>query len=560
MKKTWILPSLLFPITLAIGACSGGGTSEGSATGGNSSSSGGSPSSGGTSGGRGGATSSGGVSGSGGVTSSGGVGITGGTMGSGGATGSGGASATGGATSNGGVTSGTGGGSSRGGATGTGGATSNGGARTGGATGTGGTTTIGGATGTGGATASGGATGAGGATPNGGSTGTSVTVSPTCKIPAWPSPTGSTVNISGTKSVTNYDGGGALHEGDGKDCTVGDQDSTSAIIEVANGGSVKNVIFGKKIGDGIHCLGSCTIDNVWFQYICDDAITINVDSAASVSATSTIKNSGFKYARDKTIQHNGGDSTLNIDNVYVETAGKLYRSCGEGGGCTSSAKHTVNISNVVAIGVGQVAGVSENDHATLTNICAFRSPILCSTYKVGSDSDSTTGANGTNEGPSPSCTYKGSDTHALVDRVGGVTLTTDVLCPGSSSVKTGDSATACITSFDKCLKVCAPGMYGFKEVSCSGGKYTGPDIGGCALVTSAADSAAATNLAGSRAATASSTVTKNNSCTTQWALGIDSSKSTNTCECVMKPGYYGQSSGYAPPVSWMAWDCQAQWW
>jgi hypothetical protein len=28
----------------------------------------------------------------------------------------------------------------------------------------------------------------------------------------------------------------------------------------------------------------------------------------------------------------------------------------------------------------------------------------------------------------------------------------------------------------------------------------------------------------------------------------------------MKPGYYGQSSGYAPPVSWMVWDCQSQWW
>jgi hypothetical protein len=449
---------------------------------------------------------------------------------------------------------------SSGGATGTAGATSTGGARTGGTTGAGGTSSRGGTTGAGGTSSSAGATGTGGTSSTGGSTGTSVTVSPTCSIPTWPSAKGSTVTISGTKSVTTYDGGGALHEGNLNDCSIGDQDSSTPIIEVANGGSVKNVIFGKNIGDGIHCLGSCTIDNVWFQYICDDAITINKDDAASAGSTSTISNSGFKGARDKTIQHNGGDHTLKIDKVYVEVAGKLYRSCGEGGGCTSSAKHTVNISNVVAIGVGQVAGVSENDHATLTNICAFRSPILCSTYKVGSDSDSTTGANGTNEGPSPSCTYKPSDTHALVDRVGGVTLTTDVLCPGSNSVKTGDSATACITGFETCLKVCAPGMYGFKQVSCSGGKYTGPATGGCALVTAAADSAAATNLAGTRAATASSSVTKNNSCTTQWAMGKDSSNSANTCECVEKPGYYGQSSGYAQPVSWMVWDCQSQWW
>lgn len=224
------------------------------------------------------------------------------------------------------------------------------------------------------------------------------------------------------------------------------------------------------------------------------------------------------------------------------------------------ATHTINISNVVAIGVNQIAAVSENDKVTLTNICAFRTPTLCNTYKVGSDDDSTKGANGTGEGPSANCVYKPSDTHALVDRVGGVTLTTDVLCTGPNSAKTGDSATACVSGFDTCLKMCAPGMYGFKQLTCSGGKYTGPDTGGCALVTAAADSAAATNLAGTRAATASSNVTKNNSCTTQWALGKDSSKAENTCECVMKPGYYGQSSGYAPPVSWMVWDCQSQWW
>ncbi len=573
MKKTRILLSLLFPITLAIGACTSGGAAGGSGSGGHSSSSGGSQQSGGTGGGSGGAgsggaassggvVSSGGATGSGGASSSGGTVSTGGVTSGGGSAGSGGVSSsggarTGGATGTGGVTS-SAGGSSSGGATGTGGANTTGGARTGGATGTGGSNSAGGATGKGGASSTGGATGTGGVSSIGGSTGTSVTVSPTCKIPTWPSPTGSTVTISGTKSVTDYDGKGALHEGTLNDCSIGDQDSTNAIIEVANGGSVKNVIFGKKVGDGIHCLGSCTIDNVWFPYICDDAVTINKDGAGS--GASTISNSGFKGARDKTIQHNGGDSTLNISNVYVEVAGKLYRSCGEGGGCTTSAKHTINISNVVAIGVNQVAGVSENDKVTLSNICTFRTPTLCNTYEVGSDNDSTKASNGTGEGPGPNCSYKPSDVHALVDRVGGATLTTDVMCPGPNSSKSGDTATACITGFETCLKTCAPGMYGFKQLTCTGGKYTSPDTGGCALVTTAADSAAATNLAGSRAATATSSVTKNNSCTTQWALGVDSSKATNTCACVEKPGYYQQSSGYAQPVSWMVWDCQSQWW
>jgi pectate lyase len=564
MKLNSIILSLLVPATLALGACSSGGGANGNGTGGNAPGSGGATA--------GGATSSGGV-GSGGVTGSGGSG-SGGVTASGGASGSGGASS-GGATGSGGARTGgaTGGGgtSAAGGTTSSGGTTATGGKTTGsGGSANGGTTTAaggtstatggartGGSTGTGGTTAPGGATGTGGS-GSGGSSGTSISVSPTCKVQTWPTATGSPVNISGTKKVTDYDGKGALHDGDLNDCTVGDQDSTDAMFEVADGGSVKNVIFGKKIGDGIHCLGSCTIENVWFPYVCDDAITINIDGASS--GTSSIKNSGFKGARDKTIQHNGGNSTLNIDNVYVEVAGKLYRSCGSGGGCTTSAKHTVNISNVVAVGVNQVAGVSENDMVTLSNICVFRTPTLCNTYKVNSDTDSTKASNGTGEGPGPNCSYKASDVHALVDRVAGATLTTDVMCPGPNSSKSGSTATACITGFETCLKTCAPGMYGFKQLTCSGGNYSSPETGGCALVTSAADSAAATNLAGTRAATASGTVTKNNSCTTQWALGIDSSKSTNTCACVEKPGYYQQSSGYAQPVSWMVWDCQSQWW
>jgi hypothetical protein len=133
-----------------------------------------------------------------------------------------------------------------------------------------------------------------------------------------------------------HDGGMQVHNGSLENCANGDQDSTDPLIEVANGGTVRNVIMGNNVGDGIHCLGSCTIENVWFPYVCDDAITI------LGSGTVNIRNSGFKNARDKTIQHNG-TATVNIQDVYVETAGKLYRSCGEG--CSSSSRRTANLTN-----------------------------------------------------------------------------------------------------------------------------------------------------------------------------------------------------------------------
>jgi hypothetical protein len=103
-------------------------------------------------------------------------------------------------------------------------------------------------------------------------------------------------------------------------------------------------------------------------------------------------------------------------------------------------------------------------------------------------------------------------------------------------------------------------MYGFKEMSCSGGNYASADTAGCALVAPSADSEAASALAGTNASKATSTVTKNNACTSQWAWGKDSSNDANYCVCVEKPGYYQKSSGAAQPNSWIVWDCQSQWW
>jgi pectate lyase len=422
-----------------------------------------------------------------------------------------------------------------------GGATS---ASGGGATSSAGATSAGGAPAGGGATSSGGTTstaGAGGAVTGGAGAGPVVTQSSSCKIPTWPTATGTPVTITGTKSVTGtYDGKMALHNGTLNDCTTGDQSSTKAMIEIADGGTVKNIVFGPQAGDGIHCLGSCTIDNVWFPYICDDAITMLGGSGK----TATITNSGFKNARDKTIQHNGDGSTVVLNNIYVETAGKLYRSCGQG--CSTSETRTATISNIVAIGASQIAGVSTNDKVTLSNICTYRTPSICRTYKPGTETETTIGANGTDEGPDANCIYKGSDTHSLVSDVTGG-FTTDVTCTGPNSVKTGGTSTACVTSFETCLRGCAPGSFGFRQTTCTNNSYT--NGGGCALPS---DPTIAAHFASSNATSATATVTSNDPCTTEWAWATDGAG--KYCMCVPKPGYYQAGSG------WWVWDCQSAWW
>jgi hypothetical protein len=493
-----------------------------------------------------------GVAGTAGPTSGGtGAGVGGGTAGtstSGGSAGTGVAGTAGATAGTAGMSAGGSAGTDVGGGAGT--STAGGGAGTDAAGGTAGTSD-GGTAGTsagnagtsaGGAAGSSAGGGQGGAAGGGAGTGPGVEESASCPDITWPSSSGSR-NLGSGITVGGgevYDGQMNQINGSLENCAAGDQDSVDPLIEVENGGTVKNLVMGPNVGDGIHCLGSCTIENVWFPNVCDDAISI------MGSGTVTIRNSGFKNARDKTIQHNG-TATVNIENVYVETAGKLYRSCGDG---CSGSNRTANLTNIVAIGVDQVAGVSENDTVTLENICVHRTFSICAVYEPGSSDESTTGVNGSNDGPNDNCRFSGSDTHALLSRVGGIPFTTESVCGGPNGYKSGSTATSCVDGFDKCLKACMPGGYGFKEITCTNGRYAEGAGVICAMPT---ESTAAQNLAPSRVMGATQEVDNNAECSTEWAIGIEESNNANYCVCVHKPGYYSNEN-------WLAWDCQRRWW
>jgi hypothetical protein len=84
------------------------------------------------------------------------------------------------------------------------------------------------------------------------------------------------------------------------------------------------VIIGKNQAEGVHCSGHCTLEFVWWEDVCEDALSIKNDKAG---AESWVIGGGAYHAADKVIQHNGC-GTVNIINFYVEDYGKLYRSCG----------------------------------------------------------------------------------------------------------------------------------------------------------------------------------------------------------------------------------------
>ncbi|GMF10274.1 unnamed protein product [Phytophthora lilii] len=140
--------------------------------------------------------------------------------------------------------------------------------------------------------------------------------------------------------------------------------SKTAVFLVEPGATLKNVIIGKDQMEGVHCDQSgCTIQNVWWDDVCEDALSIKGGSASSVSK---VIGGGARSADDKVVQHNGL-GTVSIEGFYAQDFGKLYRSCGTCGG----KSRKVTVKNVYAVnGKKSIVTVNKNwgDQATIENI------------------------------------------------------------------------------------------------------------------------------------------------------------------------------------------------
>ncbi|KAL3467155.1 putative pectate lyase F [Aspergillus heterothallicus] len=161
-----------------------------------------------------------------------------------------------------------------------------------------------------------------------------------------------------------FDAGWAKYDRGSGACTDGEGGNDDAVFILRSGATLRNVIIGKDQKEGVHCEGPCTLEFVWFEDVCEDAITVRGDSAGDHS---WIIGGGAYHASDKVVQHNGC-GTVNIINFYAEDYGKVYRSCGN---CSSQCKRNVYIEGVTARDGGEVAGINANygDTATLINVC-----------------------------------------------------------------------------------------------------------------------------------------------------------------------------------------------
>lgn len=125
------------------------------------------------------------------------------------------------------------------------------------------------------------------------------------------------------------------------------------LFDLEEGATIRNVVIGSLAADGIHCLGNCLIENVWWEDIGEDAAT-----ALGPETTVMRVNCGGAFnGDDKTFQHNGR-GTVHISNFIVTESGKLYRSCGD---CTGNGgpRHVI-VENVHTINVDTLVGINKN--------------------------------------------------------------------------------------------------------------------------------------------------------------------------------------------------------
>ncbi|MEU1480764.1 pectate lyase [Streptomyces sp. NPDC001668] len=208
--------------------------------------------------------------------------------------------------------------------------------------------------------------------------------------------------VSGTKNFdfTRFVGTGALGGG-------GQGEGQDPILELADGTTVSNVIIGSPAADGIHCRGTCTLKNVWWEDVGEDAATFKGTRA---NQTMTIDGGGARKAADKVFQHNG-PGTFVIRNFEVSGFGKLYRSCGV---CRTQYTRHVVVDNVTVRAPGvDVVGINATpygDTARLSRITVLgdsaRKIVICQKFRgttSGEPAKTGSGPDGRN------CVYRSTD-------------------------------------------------------------------------------------------------------------------------------------------------------
>ncbi|MEU5638519.1 pectate lyase [Streptomyces milbemycinicus] len=222
---------------------------------------------------------------------------------------------------------------------------------------------------------------------------------PTASAATWPTPSGTPQAVTKTIPVSGtMDGGMKRYYGSGDLGSGGQNEDQDPLFKLSDGATLKNVILGAPAADGVHCEGSCTLQNVWWEDVGEDAATFR-----GSGKTFNVIGGGARKAADKIFQFNGG-GTLNISNFAGQDFGTFVRSCGN---CSTQYKRTINVSNTELTAPGKVGGginTNYGDSLTLRSITivgdSSKKIVPCQKY-IGNN----TGAEPSKNGSGPDGTY-----------------------------------------------------------------------------------------------------------------------------------------------------------
>ncbi|ETI46948.1 hypothetical protein F443_08752 [Phytophthora nicotianae P1569] len=221
---------------------------------------------------------------------------------------------------------------------------------------------------------------------------------------AWPTSKGSVryKEVKVIKKGETFDGGMKTYQRSDIKCSGQSEGGwRDAVFKLEPGAKLKNVIIGPDQREGVHCDDNdCTVENVWWEDVCEDALSIKGGNKNSVTHVLAC---GAKNADDKIIQHNGYGH-VNINGFYAENFGKLYRSCGTCG----NIKRTVALNHVWGYNP-KVSLVTVN--ANNGDVATFTDDIHVHTSKgANAVCQTTSSTNGkepkvTSKGPSKNCVF-----------------------------------------------------------------------------------------------------------------------------------------------------------
>ncbi|KAL3096297.1 hypothetical protein niasHS_004935 [Heterodera schachtii] len=162
---------------------------------------------------------------------------------------------------------------------------------------------------------------------------------------------------------------------------TGDQsEGQKALIRAEKGAVIKNLIIGQNGADGIHCYDGCTLQNVWWEKVGEDAATFR-SSSGCTEYDFLVTGGGVKNAADKVFQMNGA-GTLTVKDFVAESIGKLARACGN---CkTQCQKRKFVLENIKVTGLKTLlCGLNENygDVATIKNVQISGSKKVCAEFQ-----------------------------------------------------------------------------------------------------------------------------------------------------------------------------------